>query len=137
MNGWLRFVFDTSTIISAALFEHSKPNQALRKALRDGDLLTSEGTLEELAHVLRRKKFDRYVPLSQRERFLEALIFRSVLIEPNVVVQECRDPDDDKYLELAVAGNSSCLISSDDDLLVMNPFRGIPIVTPTAFLARV
>jgi predicted nucleic acid-binding protein len=50
------------------------------------------------------------------------------------VVRECRDPKDDKFLELALSAQASCLVTGDQDLLVLHPFRGIPILTPAAFL---
>jgi len=48
----------------------------------------------------------------------------------------CRDPKDNKYLELAVAANASCIVTGDQDLLVLNPFRNIPILTSADFLAQ-
>ena len=47
----------------------------------------------------------------------------------------CRDPTDDKFLELAVSGNADLILSGDKDLLTLHPFRGIPIVTPAAFVS--
>ncbi|WP_459868116.1 putative toxin-antitoxin system toxin component, PIN family [Endothiovibrio diazotrophicus] len=49
---------------------------------------------------------------------------------------ECRDPKDNKFLELAVAGGASALITGDQDLLALHPFRGIPILAPADFLAQ-
>jgi len=46
----------------------------------------------------------------------------------------CRDPKDDKFLELAVNGRADLIISGDVDLLALDPFRGVPIVTPAAFV---
>ncbi len=46
----------------------------------------------------------------------------------------CRDPDDDKFLELALSGDADVIVSGDDDLLVLHPFRGIPILSCDAFL---
>jgi uncharacterized protein len=51
------------------------------------------------------------------------------------VITVCRDPKDDKFLELAVSGQANHIVSGDDDLLVLHPFRGVAIVTPAAFLA--
>lgn len=48
-------------------------------------------------------------------------------------VAACRDPDDDKFLELAVNGNADAIISGDADLLSLDTFRGIPIITAAAF----
>ena len=47
---------------------------------------------------------------------------------------ECRDPDDDKLLETALIGKADCLVTGDGDLLVMSPFRHIPILQAVAFL---
>ena len=48
----------------------------------------------------------------------------------------CRDPKDNKFLELAVSGEADFIVSGDQDLLVLNPFRNIEIVTANDFLAR-
>jgi len=64
-----------------------------------------------------------------REEFLRALIQKSFFVEVTESIQACRDVQDDKFLELAVSGHASYLISGDEDLLVLNPFQGIPIVT--------
>jgi len=56
------------------------------------------------------------------------------LVDVEVVVQECRDPKDDKFLELAIDGKASCIVSGDADLLVLHPFRGIRVVTVQQFL---
>ncbi|MBV8911874.1 MAG: putative toxin-antitoxin system toxin component, PIN family, partial [Acetobacteraceae bacterium] len=45
----------------------------------------------------------------------------------------CRDPTDDKFLELAVNGRADLVVTGDLDLLVLNPFQGIPIITAAAF----
>ncbi len=44
----------------------------------------------------------------------------------------CRDPTDDTFLELAVNGHADLIVTGDADLLVLNPFRNITIVTPAA-----
>ncbi len=48
-------------------------------------------------------------------------------------VAGCRDPNDDKFLELAVNGRADLIVSGDEDLLVLGAFRGIPIMTPARF----
>ncbi len=49
----------------------------------------------------------------------------------------CRDPHDDKFLELAVNGHADLIVSGDRDLLALNPFREILIVTPAIFVQGV
>jgi predicted nucleic acid-binding protein len=51
------------------------------------------------------------------------------------VVRTCRDPKNDKFLELAANGSAGAIVTGDNDLLALHPFRGIPVLTPTAFLA--
>jgi putative PIN family toxin of toxin-antitoxin system len=130
-----RYVFDTNVLVSALLFESSKPGQAFLAALERGRILISLSVLKELNEVLSRKKFDRYLLREERDRFLEALVREAVLVEISEQIQICRDPKDDKFLELAVSGEATCLISGDDDLLQLGRFREIPILSPDQFLS--
>jgi putative PIN family toxin of toxin-antitoxin system len=134
MPGSRRFVFDANTVVSALLLPNSVPRQALDKARRAGHLLLSDGTVAELDDVLRRPHLNRYIAEEDRLLFLVALVHEAVAVGVTETVAECRDPKDDKYLELAVSGNAQCIISGDEDLLVLNPFRGIPVLTPRQFL---
>ena len=134
MGGNPRVVFDTNAIVSALLFHERSPRQALQQALTRGEWLLNPDVTEELAAVLRREKFDRYVTRKLREDFLRILIQKAVFVEITESIQACRDPKDDKFLELAVSGKASHVISGDDDLLALNPFRDISILTPTQFL---
>ena len=129
-----RFVFDTNVIISALLFNDSVPGQAFIRALNHGMILVSGALVGELSRVLGRDRFDRYVTREERDEFLESLIRESNLIEITEAVQVCRDPKDDQVLELAVNGNATYIVTGDADLLVLNPFRGVEIVTPAEFL---
>lgn len=129
-----RFVFDTTTLVSAALIRGSMPDRALQHALKWGDVLLSAETLHELAGVLRRPKFDRYVSVAVREEFLEAFVERAVWAEVTEEVHACRDPKDDKFLALAVTGDATAIVSGDRDLLVLHPFRGIAVREPAAFV---
>jgi putative PIN family toxin of toxin-antitoxin system len=128
------YVFDTNTLVSALLFAYSKPGRAFRHALEYGRVLLSSSTIEELAEVLQRPKFERYVTAAEREEFLAALVEQALFVEPTEKIRECRDANDNKFLELAVSGNASDIISGDDDLLVLHPFRNIAIMTPAEFL---
>ncbi len=134
MNSKERYVFDTNVIISALLFNTSVPGQAFIRALEHGTIIVSQSLVEELSDVLGRDKFTRYVTREERERFLESLIRESEVAEITDEVHACRDPKDDQILELAVNGNATTVVTGDDDLLVLNPFRGIPIVTPATLL---
>jgi len=116
------------------LFDGSKPSKAFDIGINQGVLLFSLPTLAELEEVLWRNKFDRYISHEKRKRFLTSLILHSTPIETNETISECRNPKDNKFLELAVCGKADFIISGDEDLLVLNPFRNIQIITPDSFL---
>ncbi|WP_022836755.1 putative toxin-antitoxin system toxin component, PIN family [Salisaeta longa] len=129
-----RYVFDTNTLVSAALFRGGTPGEAFRYALNTGVVLLSEATFEEIDEVIAREKFDDYLTPEERGAFIEALVDRSQFVNPTEDVRACRDPDDNKFLELAVSENATCIVSGDADLLELNPFRGILIMRPADFL---
>jgi putative PIN family toxin of toxin-antitoxin system len=129
-----RLVFDTNILISHLLIPTSIPGQAVRKGLHTGRLIVSDDTLNELAAVISRPKFDRYISLQNRKdffRFLGRVVERVTIIRN---IQACRDPNDDKFLELAVNGQAETIITGDQDLLALHPFRSIQIITPSEFL---
>ncbi len=129
-----RIVVDTNVLISRLLAPASVPGRAVDKAL-ENQLLVSEATLAELVAVLCRPKFDPYVTLGERERFFALLTRIATRVPIHHRVQACRDPNDDKFLELAVNGQAACIVTGDADLLALHPFRGVAILTPSAFLA--
>lgn len=131
-----RFVFDTNVLISAFLFSLSKPRQALDKAQDIGLIILSSSVFSELKEVLSRPKFDRYLTLSRRQEFLEALTETAQFIDVTEQIDECRDSKDNKYLELALSGKAECIVTGDDDLLILNPWRSIEILTVQDFLTR-
>jgi putative PIN family toxin of toxin-antitoxin system len=129
-----RAVFDTGILVSAALLRYSVPRKAIDAALQHGRLIFSQATIAEVDEVLRRPKFERYVSEQVRIDFLTALIDQAEVVSVSTQVQLCRDPKDDKFLELAVDGLATHIISSDADLLVLESFEGIPIVSPGTFI---
>jgi putative PIN family toxin of toxin-antitoxin system len=130
----MRSVFDTNVVLSALLFEESKPAQAFFAALTDGEILLSVELAHEINRVLLRKKFDRYLTIDQRELFLAELVETSRLVEITETINACRDSKDNMILELAVSGQADAIITGDGDLLVLHPFRSVPILTPETFL---
>jgi putative PIN family toxin of toxin-antitoxin system len=127
-------VFDTNVLVSALLLPDSKPRHALELALQKGRVLLSFATLGELYEVLGRKKFLRYVDEEDIRSFLAALTREAEWVEVDVQIVACRDPKDDKFLELAVSGQATHIITGDDDLFALNPFRGIEILPPHRLL---
>jgi uncharacterized protein len=131
----LRLVLDSNVLVSAALFKGSIARQAFNKAAVDGQILMSKPTLAELQDVLSRSSFDKYLSIELRMAFLTDLQTVVESVEVTEAIAVCRDPKDDKFLELAVSGQATCILSSDKDLLVLHPFQGIEIVTPADFLS--
>jgi putative PIN family toxin of toxin-antitoxin system len=134
-----RVVFDTSTLISAALRLDSIPHQALLRAMRSCDLCASEATLNELKEVLTRAKFRRYLTDAAREKFLQRIennVRRFVVREEDCLSLDpaCRDPKDNKFLALAAESEAEVLVSSDEDLLVLDPWQDVRVVRPADFL---
>lgn len=131
-----RLVFDTNALVSRLLLPASVPGLAVRKAIDEAQILLSEPVLDELAEILARPKFDPYVTVEDRQQFLR-LLYRVVEMVPIFhQVRACRDPRDDKVLDLALNGEARAIVTGDDDLIALDPFRGIRIVTPRAYLAE-
>jgi putative PIN family toxin of toxin-antitoxin system len=130
----LRCVFDTNVLVSALLLPDSKPRRALSIAFERGSVLLSYSALAEIYEVLTRKQFRRYVGEEDVRAFLAALTREAQWVDVSVRITACRDPKDDKFLELAVDGQATHIVTGDSDLLALHPFRGIQILTPQAFI---
>jgi putative PIN family toxin of toxin-antitoxin system len=129
----MRVVVDTNVFISAALKDMSLPALAVRLVSQRGTLLKSLSTERQLLDVMARPYFARLISHAAHQWLVDLL----AAAEPVVIAETfsvCRDRTDDKFLELAVSGRADCIVSGDSDLLVLNPFRGIPIVSPAAFV---
>ncbi|UGU17510.1 putative toxin-antitoxin system toxin component, PIN family [Sinomicrobium kalidii] len=127
---------DCNVLISAHLIKNSVSRRAYEKALLSGIAFCSPATFQEFSTRFLRSKFDKYLPLDQRLIAIARYKRESKMINPTNFVDASRDPDDNKYLELAIATNAACIVSGDKDLLVLHPFQDIPIITAADFLAR-
>jgi putative PIN family toxin of toxin-antitoxin system len=132
----IRIVIDVNVIISALIFPRSKPDLALQKAQDLGEILMSSEIWMELEKVTARPKFNRYIELKDRQKFLRDL-YKTItpIVKLTERITECRDSKDNKYLELAISGKAQYIITGDNDLLVLNPFRQIKIIKPDDFLS--
>jgi uncharacterized protein len=129
----MRVVLDTNVLVSAALKQTSMPGKAALLVERRGGLLKSLGTEQQLFEVVARPYLASLIDPEAQE-WLKKLIAAAELVTITERVTACRDPTDDKFLELAVNGRADVIVSGDSDLLVLNPFREIPILTPAAFV---
>jgi len=127
-------VLDANVIVSAVLLPHSLTRKAFDKALKEGEIVVSEAVVNELDEVLRRPGLNKYVHEEERIQFLLLLLRESRIVRVNRTVEDCRDPNDNKYLELALEAGATCIVSGDKDLLVLHPYHGINIRNPKQFL---
>lgn len=132
----MRLVVDTKVFVSAALKQLSWPGAVIRWIGTFGGLLKNSATGAQVIEVLQRPCFASKLP----PFYLE--IVRRMLVNAELVtiverVPPCRDPPDDKFLELGVNGHADVVVPGDLDLLVLSPFRGIPIVAPATFAQSV
>lgn len=126
-----RFVVDTNVLISATLGAHGSPARLLDKLFEiHACLVFSNPTRDELHARLLLRKFDRYVTVAARQTLLAQLDAVGELVAIAGGPMGCRDPGDDMFLETALAGEADALVSGDDDLLTLHPYRGLPVLRP-------
>lgn len=129
------FIFDTNTLISAHILANSVSYKALNLARQIGIIACTLETFKEFEISFTRNKFEKY--LSYNRRYVDLVEMKSYIeffiVKQNISI--CRDPDDDKFLALAVAANASCIVTGDKDLLILNPYENIPILSPAGFLS--
>jgi putative PIN family toxin of toxin-antitoxin system len=133
MPGAERVVLDTNVVVSGLLFAGGNPSQAMLKA-QQGHVLGSDATLLELVEVMNRSRFDRYLERSLRKQLVAGYMNACEAVPILYPIRVCRDPKDDKFLEVAVHGRADALVTGDQDLLDLNPFRGIAILTAAEYL---
>ena len=132
----MRLVVDTNLWVSYLL----KPNSLIASQLDtiqlEETLLYSSATLEELSEVLSRAKFAKYVDREDVRAFMMAFIETGEHVAVTRKINACRDPRDDKFLELAVSGQADVILTGNDDLLALHPFEEIPILRMREFSER-
>lgn len=130
-----RFVFDTNVLVSAVLSPRSTAALSLKIAFDRGTLFVSKETWHEFESVLGRDKFDKYFSVQDREIIKKLLWAKVVEVEVKSTFSVCTDPKDDIFLQLAVDSSADIIVSGDNDLLVLNPFGNIRILTPSEFVS--
>jgi uncharacterized protein len=127
----IRLLLDSNVLISALVFG-GLPRLIVASAEGPGAVLViSLQIIREVEGVLRRKF--RWEP----DRIAAAcrpIWTRGHVLTPSVSVEECRDPNDNHVLALALSANADVIVTGDADLLALHPFRGIPILTPSQAL---
>ena len=134
----MRVVVDTGALVSGLIRRQGTTGEVLR-ALRDGRfvLIYTTPILVEIIDVLGRDPFRTKYHIEPEDitALVNLIRLRGELVVRGQVVTVCRDPEDDKFLEAALASKADAIISGDADPLVLNPFENIPILRPAEFLA--
>lgn len=130
----IRVVFDTNTVVSAAFSDTTISNVAFKKAIEKCQILVSESSINELKEVLFRSKFDKYLSFEKRQNFLIRYLAIAEFIETKSVITDCRDSKDNKFLELGIDGKANVIVTGDNDLLILNPYKNIEILSSSKFI---
>lgn len=133
----MRAVVDTNVLVSALIKPEGTVGPVLlRLRLGHYTLLYAQPLLEELVDVLNRPRLRDKYGLSDEDirTVLSLILLHGEEVVPQRPLAVCRDPRDDKFLEVALAGQADVLVSGDEDLLALDPFEGLPIRPPRAFL---
>ena len=129
----MKVVVDTNVLVSAILKPNSVPYLAAQLVHRNETLLKSALTEAELRRVLARPIFASYLTATAGA-WVDQIMQAAELVQVTPRIATSRDPADDKFLDLAVAGRAHLIISGDDDLLSLGQFFDIPIITPATFV---
>ncbi len=126
----MRVVIDTNIWVSYLINPFSGFSDRIDSILRDQTVLYSDSTMREVLQVLSRPKFGKFITATTIYDFYAAMIERLERVKITENIKACTDPDDDKFLELAVSGKADVILTGDSDLLSLDPFRGIRIIRP-------
>jgi putative PIN family toxin of toxin-antitoxin system len=134
----LRLVVDTNVFVSGLMGVKSAPRRII-DAWVDGrfTLVTSLLLVEEPAHVLSYPRIAERIGLSRSEvdLILAAMLSRGDVVRGELALPGVtRDPKDDAVVACAVEGHADCVVSGDEDLLVLGAYEGMEVVTPRRFL---
>lgn len=129
-------VVDTNILISAILSPDGTARKALDKVYNQFKIAQSEQTYQELKTRINKPKFDKYISDEERKDFLNTVLKKSQFIKVKSKITDCRDPEDNKFLELSIDAKSLFLITGDKDLLVLKSLEEYQdlIITPREFI---
>jgi putative PIN family toxin of toxin-antitoxin system len=136
----IRAVVDTNVVVSG-LIKPDGPCGRILRALRERDfvIVVSAELLKELSAVLQYPKIQTKYGIDRtvREALFALIALRGDLVTAAEPVSVCRDSDDDRILEAALAGQADFIVSGDADLSGLKRFRGVRIVSPKGFLKSI
>jgi uncharacterized protein len=132
----VRLVLDTNLLVSFAINPTSAVAEIVNAILGRHAVLYSSETIAELVETFSKPKLAKYLKRQDVEALIAAYLRTGEEVTVSHAVVACRDPKDDKFLSVAVAGRADAIVTGDDDLLVLHPFRGIDILRPVMLVER-
>lgn len=134
----IRAVLDANVFVSAAVRPAGPPGQIIQRFLRGGafEIVMSPPIVDEVLRALSCPKVRKYVrPGLDPELWFEDIVVLSQLVVGEREIHGAsKDPDDDKYIAAAVEGRAAFLVAGDSDLLELEEYGGVRIVSPRVFL---
>jgi hypothetical protein len=133
----MRAVVDANVFVSALINDRGNPARVIAAwKLERFELVSSEPLLHELRVALSRSKVRRFITGSDAQvaAFVEDIRETATLAAATETLTLSDDPDDNRVLEAAVAGEADYIVTGDDDLLRLREVHGTRICTPAQFL---
>lgn len=128
-------VLDAAVLVQALIGRETLAERAYWIATAREKLPLSIAVQDAVIDILARPFLSRYLAPELVADALGALRARAELFEPRFSVTECRDPKDNRYLELALAAGASAIVSQDEDLLSLQSWRGVRFIRPARLVA--
>jgi len=126
----VKIVLDANVVI-AAFATRGLCESILELCLHSHDLVLCEDLLDEILRNLKQKINLPEVIVKDIGKLLRE---NARIVSPIPLAADiCRDPDDVKILGLAISAHADCIVTGDKDLLILEKFQGIPILTPRSF----
>ena len=126
----MKYIIDTNVWISYFLWKTPILDKLISSITQSGEIFASEETLEEFFQTIDKEKFENYLDNIQKEQICSDVIHRSKIIFVNIQIHDCRDPRDNVFLELAASCSADIIVTGDKDLLELDPWRDVRILTP-------
>lgn len=126
----MRVLLDTNVLI-AALIAHGTCHDVLEECILQHEIVASPFLFQELRRALINKFGYSRSDAHEAEKLLRAKV--TIVTPQPLDASVCRDPDDDIIIGTALAGSCRCIVTGDNDLLVLKKYRGIDIISPTDF----
>lgn len=134
MNSSKKYICDTNILLSSLISSSSPPAQTVDFIKDNGLFSFSKETFSEFEEVLKRPKFDKFLSKERRINFINEILELSVFYEVHDKADICRDPKDNKFLDIAIASYAEFLITGDEDLLILERIEKTSIISPRNFV---